>query len=96
MYCIFHEVSLATFMIHPEGFKTILDCFSHQDNLNIWNILYMRESSYDAGTGRAVLDLPKPLPHSRFLSVRQLCHMHRVTALSIKRSMCLLPLNQVD
>lgn len=31
MYCIFHEAHSATFMIHPQGFKTILNCSSCQD-----------------------------------------------------------------
>lgn len=71
MYCIFHEVPRETFMIHPEGFKTILDCLSLQDNPNIWNVLYKRRLDMMQG----LREQCRTLPHSLFLSIRQLCHM---------------------
>lgn len=95
MHCIFYEVPRATFMIHPEGFKTILDFFSHHSKPNIWNTLYDGVLICCRNWKNSVLPPQNPtLPPSSSLSVRYVTC--RVTALSIKRSMCLLPLNQVD
>lgn len=77
-------------MISPEGFKTILDCSSLQDNPT-------SGTQFERGHLDKIEECSRAGPSlapSSFLSVSLVTC--RVTALSIKRSMCWLPLNQVD